>query len=126
MRAGSEITVPAGRAAASDARGRVTLRRVSVKAAHDDALLLDAAALPPGTNLTLRAPRAGDKCIPSGRRTPVPLARFLAKSGVPRHRRADAIVVSRDEDIVAVVGIRVMEPYVARGTSALELRVQQG
>jgi tRNA(Ile)-lysidine synthase len=123
-RAESEITVPARRALASDARGEVTLRHVSVKAAHADALLLD--ALPPGTRLTLRVPRAGDKCIPSGRRTPLPLARFLAKSGVPKHRRAEAIVLCRDEEIVAVVGIRVMEPYVARSTSALELRVQRG
>ena len=125
-RAGSVITVPAGRALSSDSRGHVTLRRTSVKAAHADALLLDPTALPPGTKLTLRTPRAGDKCVPSGRRTPVPLARFLAKSGVPKHRREDAIVLCRDEDIVAVLGIRVMEPFVARGTSVLELRVQQG
>ena len=37
---------------------------------------------------TLRAPREGDRCVPSGHRRPVSLARFLGKAGVPLSRRS--------------------------------------
>jgi len=115
----SPIVVPTGAAIAHDERRRISLRRVLATAAPKGALLLDAQKLPPGTSLTFRRPRQGDKCVPAGRTRSVSLARFLAKSGVPKHRRADVGLLCRDGEIIAALGIRVMEPYVPRGKDVL-------
>ena len=119
MNAPSTIVVPAGRSIARDSTGRVALQRVPKHSAPAGALILDAAALPSGTVLTLRTPRPGDRCIPSGRRRPVSLVRFLAKARVPKHRRAQTLLLCRDAEIVAALGVRVMAPYVPRGESVL-------
>lgn len=116
---GSAIVVPAGNAVAHDASGLITLRHAAASTAPKGAMLLEASSLPPGTTLTLRAPREGDKCVPGGRTHRVPLARFLGKCGVPKHRRADVTLVCRDGEIVAALGVRVMEPYVPRGKDVL-------
>jgi tRNA(Ile)-lysidine synthase len=118
----STIVVPGGNALARDTSGRIAVRRAAANAAPKDATLLDAAALPPGTALTLRRPREGDKCVPAGRKHRVPLARFLGKCGVPKHRRADVTLVCRDGEIVAALGVRVMEPYVPRGKDVLVIQ----
>jgi len=117
--ASSTIIVPAGKAVANDASGRISIHRSTAKSAPKGATLLDAAALPSGTVLTLRAPREGDKCVPAGRTNRVPLARFLGKCGVPKYRRASVTLVCRDGEIVAALGVRAMEPYVPRGKDVL-------
>jgi tRNA(Ile)-lysidine synthase len=122
---GSTIVVPAGNAVAHDANGRIALRRATASAAPKGAMLLDASALPPGTTLTLRVPREGDKCVPAGRTHRVPLARFFSKCGVPKHRRADVTLVCRDGEIVAALGVRVMEPYVPRGKDVLVIQTAE-
>src|SRR5450755_75872 len=64
---------------------------------------LRAAALARDPALTVRRPRPGDTCIPSGRRTLVSLARFLAKAGVPRDRRAVTPLLCVDGRIAAAI-----------------------
>ena len=70
-----------------------------------------AAAMPTSPNLTVRLSAPGDTCIPSGRKHPVSLARFLAKAGVPRDLRASVPLLCIDGRIAAAFGIRVMEPF---------------
>jgi tRNA(Ile)-lysidine synthase len=72
---------------------------------------LRAASVPAAPNLTLRHSVPGDTCVPSGRRNPVSLARFLAKEGVPRDQRASVPLLCVDGQIAAAIGIRVMEPF---------------
>jgi tRNA(Ile)-lysidine synthase len=115
----SAIVVPAANKIARDATGRIELRHAAKPSRDSDVTALDADALPPGTKLTVRTPREGDRCRPGGRRHAVSLARFLAKSGVPRHQRRHVLVLCRNNEIVAVLGVRVMEPYVAHGKHAL-------
>jgi len=115
----STIVVPKGRAISTDTSGRLRLRRVARARAAKHAMLLDESAFSTGTRLTVRAPREGDTCVPSGRSRPVSLARFLAKAGVPKHRRASVPLLCLGTRIVAAIGVRVMEPFVARGDRAL-------
>jgi tRNA(Ile)-lysidine synthase len=72
---------------------------------------LRAASLPREPKFTIRRSAPGDTCIPSGRRHPVSLARFLAKEGVPREQRATVPLLCVDGRIAAAVGVRVMEPF---------------
>jgi tRNA(Ile)-lysidine synthase len=76
-------------------------------------LLLDREAIA-SARLSIRPPRPGDRCIPSGRRRPISLARFLAKSGLARHEREQAAVLCAGGRIAAVLGLRVMEPFTPR------------
>lgn len=77
---------------------------------------LDAAVLGNGPH-ELRAPRKGDRCVPSGHRRPISLARFLGKAGVPLSRRSSVTLLCAGGRIAAVLGRRVMEPYVAKSRS---------
>jgi tRNA(Ile)-lysidine synthetase-like protein len=70
-----------------------------------------AASMPASPNLTVRRSAPGDTCIPSGRKHPVSLARFLAKAGVPRDLRASVPLLCVDGRIAAAIGVRVMEPF---------------
>jgi len=72
---------------------------------------LRAASLPREPKFTVRRSEPGDTCVPSGRRNPVSLARFLAKEGVPREQRASVPLLCVDGRIAAAVGVRVMEPF---------------
>ena len=76
-----------------------------------------------GSRIRVRLPQPGDKCTPSGRRSPISLARFLAKAGVPRAVRHAVPLLCAENRIVAALPLRVMEPYTARaGAPILELR----
>ena len=117
----SMIVVPAGDAIANDTNGHLTLRRTTRASAPRGATLLDDDALPAGTKLQVRVPHEGDTCIPSGRTRSVSLARFLAKSGVPKHRRTQIPLLCHAERIVAAVGVRVMEGFAPRGDRVLAI-----
>lgn len=102
--------------------GTLSLRAVRAVARHDRhpgpvglgrTLFLDREALASAGHLTIRPPQPGDRCIPSGRRRPVSLARFLAKSGLARHERERAAVLCAGGRIAAVLGLRAMEPFAA-------------
>jgi tRNA(Ile)-lysidine synthetase-like protein len=83
--------------------------------------------LPPAPNLTVRLSAPGDTCVPSGRRHPVSLARFLAKEGVPRDLRASVPLLCVDGQIAAALGIRVMEPFAPiPGEEAVDITWQPG
>ncbi|HYK52385.1 MAG TPA: tRNA lysidine(34) synthetase TilS [Candidatus Eremiobacteraceae bacterium] len=87
------------------------------------AILLDAALLPAGAELTLRSPQAGDRFVPSGRRSAVGLARFLGKSGLPLAQRKVVPLLCKNGSITAAVGVRASAEFAARpGSSALEVR----
>lgn len=109
--------------------GAISLRRLpsstkSEKPARSGtALFLDASLLPAGTPLELRAPRAGDRFVPAGRTGEVGLARFLAKAGVARSRRACVPLLCANGSIAAAVGVRASAAFAARaGRGALEVR----
>jgi tRNA(Ile)-lysidine synthetase-like protein len=70
-----------------------------------------AASISASPNLTVRLSAPGDTCIPSGRKHPISLARFLAKAGVPRDLRASVPLLCVDGRIAAAIGVRVMEPF---------------
>lgn len=73
----------------------------------------------------VRLPRPGDKCIPAGRRSAVPLARFLAKAGIPQDRRSRVALLCAENRIAAVLGLRATEPYAARpGGRSIAVRWQ--
>jgi tRNA(Ile)-lysidine synthetase-like protein len=76
---------------------------------------LRAAAVPQAARLSVRLPRSGDTCTPSGRRHAISLARFLAKQGVPRDRRTTVPLLCVNGEIAAAIGVRVMEPYAVHG-----------
>jgi tRNA(Ile)-lysidine synthase len=80
-----------------------------------DVQRLDLGALVASGDIELRQARAGDRCIPSGRTRTVSLARFLAKSGVPKPLRGTTPVLCAGGRIAAVLGVRVMEPYKPKG-----------
>ena len=140
----STIVVPNGNAVARDSAGRISMQlttrtRPGARSNKFDRYkssgqidrykslgLIDQESLPAGTALTLRTPRIGDKCIPSGRHRPVPLRKFLAKSGVPNSRRDEILLLCRGPEIVAALGIRVMEPYVPRGRKVLAVNAMKG
>ncbi len=85
--------------------------------ASRQAQFLDAAALLDGGHLELRAPQKGDTCTPSGQQRPVSLARFLGKAGVPLSRRSSVALLCAGGLIAAVLGRRVMEPFVPKSRS---------
>jgi tRNA(Ile)-lysidine synthase len=76
---------------------------------------LRADAVPQAAQLSVRLPRSGDTCTPSGRRHAISLARFLAKQGVPRDRRTSIPLLCVNGQIAAAIGVRVMEPYAVHG-----------
>lgn len=78
---------------------------------------LNAAAMLSSGPVELRAPRKGDRCVPSGHRRPVSLARFLGKAGVPLSRRSGVALLCAGGLIAAVLGRRVMEPFVPKSRS---------
>jgi tRNA(Ile)-lysidine synthase len=101
-----------------------TTDRVSDAHPHTEtnSVRLRAASLPREPKFTIRRSAPGDTCIPSGRRNPVSLARFLAKEGVPREQRASVPLLCVDGRIAAAVGVRVMEPYAPHpGDSSVEV-----
>lgn len=107
-----ELVVPSVRSASRTPWGTLTLTRGP---ARKGALALDAKRFPPGTKLHVRQPRVGDKIVPAGHSRPVPLARFLAKAGVPNPRRGAVPLLCKGDTIVAVLGMRPVEPFAARG-----------
>ena len=127
----STIVVPQGSSVAQDTAGRISMRLMTERsAAHEQRpkseTLVGAAELPPGTMLHLRTPRVGDKCIPGGRHRAVALRKFLAKSGVPNHRRNEILLLCRGPEIIAALGVRVMEPHVPRGGDVLVVNTMKG
>ncbi len=89
--------------------------RQSSTAHNLNEVFLRASAVPGGARFSVRMPRSGDRCTPSGRRHEVSLARFLAKQGVPRDRRPCVPLLCVNGEIAAAIGVRVMEPYAVRG-----------
>ncbi len=85
--------------------------------AASPAQFLDAAGLLGNGPVELRGPRKGDTCVPSGHRRPVSLARFLGKAGVSLSRRSNVALLCAGGRIAAVLGRRVMEPYVPKSRS---------
>jgi tRNA(Ile)-lysidine synthetase-like protein len=77
----------------------------------DHTVRIRAASMPASPNLTVRLSAPGDTCVPSGRKHPVSLARFLAKAGVPRDLRPTVPLLCVDGRIAAAFGVRVMEPF---------------
>ena len=114
------IVVPRRGAIARNREAALALRHTTRGAARKNAILLDPEKLPPGTRLSIRMPRQGDSCVPSGRHRATSLARFFAKAGIPKHRRALIPLLCRNGTIVAALGVRVMEPFSARGHRVLE------
>lgn len=106
-----ELVAPSLRSTNATPWGTLTLTRGM---ARKGALALDAKHFPPGTKLYIRQPRVGDKVVPAGRSRPVPLARFLAKAGIPNPRRGAVPLLCKGDTIVAVLGMRPMEPFAAR------------
>jgi tRNA(Ile)-lysidine synthase len=101
-----------------------TTKRVSDAHPNTDmnTIRLRAASLPREPKFTIRRSAPGDTCIPSGRRNPISLARFLAKEGVPREQRASVPLLCVDGRIAAAVGVRVMEPFAPHsGDSSVEV-----
>lgn len=88
-------------------------RRGSARSSDRGVLELDLEQLLGAHDLEVRAPRQGDRCVPSGRHRSVSLARFLAKAGVPLARRPCMAVLCAGGRIAAVLGLRVMEPFQA-------------
>jgi len=106
--------------------GALTLRvaqgTASTPARSADTLRLDYSRLRHAT-MSVRLPRRGDRCIPSGRRSLTSLARFLAKAGVPKARRPLTPLLCVENRIAAALPFRVMEPYSPKGGAAvLEVR----
>lgn len=106
--------------------GALTLRvahgSASGGARSADTLRLDYSQLRQAT-VSVRLPRPGDRCIPSGRRSLTSLARFLAKAGVAKGRRPLTPLLCVENRIAAALPFRVMEPYVPRaGAAVLEVR----
>jgi tRNA(Ile)-lysidine synthase len=126
------IKVPPRSASVAWQGGRVKLRVLApngVRAASSDdraptaTIRLDAAALKPGSVLSLRSPRAGDKIVPAGRHRAVSLARFLAKEGVVRRDRFTVPLLLRNGALAAVVGVRAADAFASRpGGKVLEVR----
>jgi tRNA(Ile)-lysidine synthase len=77
----------------------------------DHTVRIRAASIPASPSLTVRRCIPGDTCIPSGRKHPISLARFLAKAGIPRDLRASVPLLCVDGRIAAAIGVRVMEPF---------------
>lgn len=107
--------------------GTIALRRgtPSTRSAHGDERVhrLDGGKLRAGTPLQLRGLRTGDRIVPSGRKTAVPLARFLSKQGVARRDRGAVPLLCHGEDVVAALGVRANSHYEARpGREVLEVR----
>ena len=99
-----------------------TRRRAPHPRIRAGTLRLDGDALTPGTPLTLRRPQNGDRFVPSGRRSDVSLARFLAKAGVSAIDRSDVPLLCKNGAIIAVLGVRSAADYVARpGARTLEV-----
>jgi tRNA(Ile)-lysidine synthase len=93
----------------------------------DHVVRVRAASMPASPNLTVRHCAPGDTCIPSGRKHPVSLARFLAKAGVPRDLRASVPLLCVDGRIAAAIGVRVMEPFAPiPGDETIEINWQPG
>ena len=103
-------------------------RTTSSRSAPPGAVVyLDAAMMPAGAHLVVRAPRRGDRFIPAGRRGEVGVARFLAKAGIARSQRADVPLLCADGSIAAAVGVRASAPFAARaGRRAIEVRWERG
>jgi tRNA(Ile)-lysidine synthase len=113
-----DVVTPWGRATLSHVREPTGDRAPSVT-------LLDMVTLHDAGDLEVRAAQRGDACIPTGRRRPVSLARFLGKNGVPSSRRGQAAVLCAGGRIAAVLGLRAMEPFGAKpGKPALAVRWQ--
>ena len=115
---------PAVRSKINWSGGALHVRRLRRAGGRSTSVVsLDGAAFRAGTMLVIRAPQVGDRFVPSGRRTPVSLARFLAKNGLTKRERAVVPLILMDGDIVAVAGVRAGAAYAAtEGGETLELR----
>ena len=122
-----EIVVPRTTARAAWAGGQIQLTmrrnpRAWVRDQHES-VALDGSTLAPGTILEVRVPRTGDRFVPAGRQSVVPLARFLAKQGVPRDERSAVPLLCLDGKIVAALGVRAGAGFIAlAGRPVLEVR----
>lgn len=107
----TRITVPRRSMTLSWGGGKIEIRSnarsgSAKSSGTGQTLRLDGGVLKPGTRLYLRYPSAGDKIVPSGRRTPVSLSRFLAKEGLSREERAAVPLLCHGNTIAAVLGVR--------------------
>jgi hypothetical protein len=130
----ASLRVPTSKAVCSGPWGRLELRHIGAQNsaarerperihAEDEKrrMWLNAEKLVPGTELTLRYPRAGDKFVPSGRTSATPLARYLAKSGVTREKRGKVLLLCSAERILAVLGHRLAAGLHAGSAPVLEV-----
>ncbi len=119
----AEPSVPSPVAAAIDLRrlpavvrtplgiARFSAARRGTSRENSSDLELDLDGLRAEGDISLRTPRPGEECVPSGRRRPASLARFLAKAGVPVNRRSRVALLCAGGRIAAVLGLRAMEPF---------------
>jgi tRNA(Ile)-lysidine synthase len=109
------------------AAGKKTTTSDSRAATPGSVVYLDAAAVPAGLRLVVRAPKSGDRFIPAGRRREVGVARFLAKAGIARSQRNDVPLLCANGSIAAAVGVRASAVFAALpGRRAIEVRWESG
>jgi len=77
----------------------------------------------PPYELSIRAPRPGDRFTGLGAPGSRPLGRFLADAGIPRQERAQVPLVLLGEEIVWVAGLRPCDRYRVRPDTRCRLRL---
>lgn len=117
MEPGSAVTLPDG----GMVRSELLPPEEAVRAAAGGAEVVDAdRARPPWR---LRTVRAGDRMIPLGMSGHRAVHDLLAEAGVPRHRRAAALVLEHDDGIIWLVGVRIAHHVRCTGATTRRLRL---
>ncbi len=76
-----------------------------------------------GKSLYIRNRRDGDKFIPSGMNNEKKLSRFFIDNKIPNHIRESIPLLCTDDDIVAVLGVRVNQKYIVTCNTKEILRI---
>ncbi len=80
-----------------------------------------------GKSLCIRNRRDGDKFIPSGMDNEKKLSRFFIDNKIPNHIRESIPLLCTDDEIVAVLGMRVNQKYIVTNNTKeiLKIRFQE-
>ena len=79
-----------------------------------------------GARVTVRFRHGGERCRPAGRAHGRSLKKLLQESGLPSWERDRLPLLYLDDELVAVVGLWVCEPFVARpGESAVAVSMER-
>ena len=73
--------------------------------------------------LHLRTPREGDRFQPLGMQGSMTLAEFFISQGIPRLQRRKWPLITNEDEIIWVVGLRIAEPFRVRSDSQKILRL---